>query len=83
MKDKFWMVVTINGSVDVDVDSSGKPLMYSEKEAQLRAKALALEYGENHYVCVMEYMYAEAGKMVTERITPQRMTNPTALEITT
>ena len=74
MKEKFWMVVTINGSVTVDEDGSGRPIIYSEKEAQTRAKSLALEHGENYLVCVMEYIYAEKGKMITERITPQRPT---------
>jgi len=78
MKDKFWMVVIINGHVSVDssVDADGAehPILYSEKEAQTRAKSLALENGENYLVCVMEYIYAEKGKMITERITPQRPT---------
>ena len=79
MKDKFWMVVIINGSVtidsNIDDDGIGRPTLYSEKEAQNRAKSLALEHGENYLVCVMEYIYAEKGKMITERITPQRPTN--------
>lgn len=77
MKDKFWMVVTINGSVCVDENKEGQPMLYSEKEAQSRAKNLALELGDGYLVCVMEYTYAERGKMVTERIIPQR---PTTIE---
>jgi hypothetical protein len=75
MKDKFWMIVTINGSVEVDSDDSGRPTLYNEKEAQNRAKALALTLGENYAVCAMEYVFGEKGKMITERIIPQRPTN--------
>lgn len=40
MKDKFWMVVTINGDVSVDSDTEGRPHIYSEKDAQSRANAM-------------------------------------------
>lgn len=75
MKEKFWMIVTINGEVDVDSDDNGMPILYNEKDAQSRAKELALTLGANHVCCVVEYMYGEAGKMITERILPQRPTN--------
>jgi hypothetical protein len=69
------MVATVNGSTSVDSDDCGRPILYSEKEAQSRARALALELGESYFVCVMEYIYAERGKMITERIDPRRPTS--------
>lgn len=75
MKDKFWMVVTINGEVSVDSDADGRPHLYNEKDAQLRVKELALMLGSNHYVCLMEAMHAEVGEMTTKKIIFQRPTN--------
>lgn len=71
-KEKFWMIVTVNGQAAIDEDDCGRPRIYSEKEAQRRAKDLALSLGEGHFVCVMEYVYGEQGKMITERIDPMR-----------
>lgn len=62
----------VNGSVKVDCDQHGEPIKYTEQDAQKRAKALALDCGEGHTVCGMEYVFGEQGKMITERITPMR-----------
>ncbi len=77
MKDKFWMIVTINGQIGVDSDDMKTPNLYTEQEASARAKALSLTLGENYRVCVLEAMYSQNGKMITEKVIFQR---PTIIE---
>jgi len=81
MKDKFWMIVTVNGSNEVDCDDSGRPMLYIEQEASARAKALSLTLGENYRVCVLEAMYSQNGKMITEKVIFQRPTMIESCEI--
>ena len=77
MKDKFWMIAVINGSISVDSDDADNPIIYTEQEVQSRAKALSLSFGENYRVCVLEAMYSQNGKMITEKVIFQR---PTTIE---
>ncbi|MBK8187636.1 MAG: hypothetical protein IPK77_10605 [Cellvibrio sp.] len=81
MRDKFWMIITINGSIAVDCDDQEAPILYSEQDASARAKALSLTLGENYRVCVLEAMYSQNGKMITEKVIFQRPTTIESAEI--
>jgi hypothetical protein len=68
-KDKFWMVAAINGKIEMICDIDNQPIKYSsQKDASQAAKDHALKLGPTYQCAVLEAVYAEIGKMITERI---------------
>ena len=75
------MIVTINGSIVVDCDDQDVPVLYSEQDARKKAEAMSLRLGENYRVCVLEAMYSQNGKMITEKVIFQRPTTIESAEV--
>jgi len=71
-KEKFWMIAIINGSTEMVCNVDNEIIKFSNKKDAFQcAKEHALRLGEKYQCAVMEAMDAEIGKMVTERITYQ------------
>jgi len=71
-KEKFWMIAIINGSIEMVCNVDNEIIKFSNKKDAFQcAKEHALRLGEKYQCAVMEAMDAEIGKMVTERITYQ------------
>jgi len=68
-KEKFWIVMYINGVADVLKDANDNILRFSTaKDADFAAEAKAKELGKGYQCAVMESMSYRHGYMTTEKI---------------